>query len=219
MQNLYGHLNAFSHCDSKWSSCKSTTWLLYASATRHPSRPFMCVSFLPLNNVLYTNTVDKVKCGRSKIKRLYSLSHHSQSPPGPQPASGSTWWRAGVWRGRQSEGRSRPWTRWTPGTSRSQRTRSARWDAEGGAERRKHKQADQMQPRPCVACSTECMMRVKRWINKNSTSISAALSCPKKTFLMNFPSRNTNTKAWMYNTWRQKGESGFVTMSLILKKW
>lgn len=33
------------------------------------------------------------------------------------------------------------------------------------------------------------------------TSISAALSRPKKTFLMNFPRRNTNTKAWMYNTW------------------
>lgn len=35
---------------------------------------------------------------------------------------------------------------------------------------------------------------------RGRTSISAALSRPKKTFLMNFPRRNTSTKAWMYNT-------------------
>lgn len=37
-----------------------------------------------------------------------------------------------------------------------------------------------------------------------STSISAALNWPKKTFLINFPSRNTSTNAWMYNTWYQE---------------
>lgn len=47
------------------------------------------------------------------------------------------------------------------------------------------------------------MSRAKKH-KQNSTSISAALSCPKKTFLMNFPSKNTSTKAWMYNTWYQK---------------
>lgn len=32
-------------------------------------------------------------------------------------------------------------------------------------------------------------------VSENSTSISAALSCPKKTFLINFPKRNTRTNA------------------------
>lgn len=35
------------------------------------------------------------------------------------------------------------------------------------------------------------------------TSISAALSWPKKTLRMNFPSRKTNTKAWIYKTCRR----------------
>lgn len=60
------------------------------------------------------------------------VQFHSQSPPGLQPASGSTWGRAGGWRGQQSVGRSRPWTRWRPGTSRSPHTRSARLGADSG---------------------------------------------------------------------------------------
>lgn len=48
--------------------------------------------------------------------------------------------------------------------------------------------------------------------NKVTTSISAALSCPKKTFLMNFPSRNTSTKAWMYNTWWHKHNCGLTAV-------
>lgn len=48
--------------------------------------------------------------------------------------------------------------------------------------------------------------------NKVTTSISAALSCPKKTFLMNFPSRNTSTNAWMYNTWWHKHNCGLTVV-------
>lgn len=39
------------------------------------------------------------------------------------------------------------------------------------------------------------MNHARNKYKQDSTSISAALSCPKKTFLMNFPSRNTSTKA------------------------
>lgn len=54
---------------------------------------------------------------------------HLQSPPGPQPASGSTWEKAGGWREQQTGGRSHLWTPWMPGTSQSPHTRNARWDA------------------------------------------------------------------------------------------
>lgn len=57
---------------------------------------------------------------------------------------------------------------------------------------------------------------------QNFTSISAALSCPKKTFLINFPSKNTSTKAWMYNTWykkQQKSETALAQGHWLRKCW
>lgn len=104
--------------------------------------PILCSMCLFYHYNMHCMWIQWIKCIMCTMWDEEVITYHSQSPLDPQPASESTWGRAGGWRGQQSVGRSHPWTQWMPGTSRSPRTRSAQWDADGKEERHvmSHKQ-------------------------------------------------------------------------------